>query len=254
MRQTVLWLALAAAVIAPEAAVAQGGPGFLFDRPRVSIGLRTGYVLPTISSPLFDDAREWYNLNRFDFDAPYLGGEIAARVSERWDIALGAGWSRATSRSHYRDFVEEVGGARLEIEQENRFETVSATLGARYYFSDRGRRVGRFAWVPAALTPFVGAGAGVTWYDFQQAGDFVDQGDPGCPDACPIYTDLLTTDGAGATVYAGLGADISLGKQVYLSAEGRYSLANGGVTGQYSAYDDIDLSRLQLIAGISLRW
>jgi hypothetical protein len=62
------------------------------------------------------------------------------------------------------------------------------------------------------------------------------------------------TDGSGATLYAGLGADVSLGKQVYLSAEGRYSLGNAGVSGQYAAYDDIDLSRLQLIAGISLRW
>jgi hypothetical protein len=258
MRKIVLSLALlaglVAALVAPPAALAQGGPGFLFDRPRVSLGIRTGYILPTISSPLFDDARQWYNLNRFDFDAPYLGGEIAARVSERWDVALGGGWSRAASRSHYRQFVEEVGGTPVEIEQENRFQTVSATLGARYYLSDRGRRIGRFAWVPSAITPFVGAGAGVTWYELEQVGDFVDQADPACPDACPIYTDLLRTDGSGATLYAGLGADVSLGKQVYLSAEGRYSLGNAGVSGQYAAYDDIDLSRLQLIAGISLRW
>jgi hypothetical protein len=141
MRKIVLSLALlaglVAALVAPPAALAQGGPGFLFDRPRVSLGIRTGYILPTISSPLFDDARQWYNLNRFDFDAPYLGGEIAARVSERWDVALGGGWSRAASRSHYRQFVEEVGGTPVEIEQENRFQTVSATLGARYYLSDR---------------------------------------------------------------------------------------------------------------------
>ena len=254
MRKILLSLAAAAALALPQAAIAQGGPGFMFNRPRVSIGLRTGYVLPTIASPLFDDAREWYNLNRFDFDAPYLGGEIAVRVSERWDVALGAGWSRATSRSHYRDFVEEVGGTPLEIEQDNRFQTVSATLGGRYYFSDRGRRIGRFAWVPSSVTPFVAAGAGMTLYDLEQAGDFVDQGDPACPDACPIYTDVLSTDGSGAAVYAGLGADISLGRQFYFSAEGRYSLASGDVSGQYAGYDDIDLSGLQLIAGISLRW
>jgi hypothetical protein len=204
--------------------------------------------LPRISSPLFDEARARFNLNRFDFDAPYLGGEIAARVGERWDLALGVGWAQAESRSHYRNWVEEVGTQRLEIEQENRFQTVSATIGGRYYFSDRGRTIGRFAWVPSRITPFVGFGGGVTWYELEQAGDFV------VVDTGEIFADELTTDGAGATAYAGLGADLSLGKQLYLSAEARYLLANGGVRGQYADYDGIDLSGLQLITGISLRW
>jgi hypothetical protein len=45
-----------------------------------------------------------------------------------------------------------------------------------------------------------------------------------------------------------------LGKQFYLTAEGRYALANGEMSGQYAGYDGIDLSGLQLITGISLRW
>jgi hypothetical protein len=245
MKRVVLSAALAAALVMPAALSAQGGPGFLFNRPRVSIGIRTGYLLPRASNPLFEDARQDFNLNRFDFDAPYLGGEIAARVGERWDIAFGAGWGRSRSRSHYREWVDENG---LEIEQENRFQTISTTLGARYYFSDRGRRIGRFAWVPSTLTPFVSAGAGITWYELERAGEFIDV------DTFYIWPDVLETDGAGALAYAGLGTDISLGKQFYLSAEGRYALANAGVSGQYADYDNIDLSGLQLIAGLSLRW
>ena len=42
MRKVVLPLVLLAAVLAPHAALAQGGPGFLFNRPKVSIGIRTG--------------------------------------------------------------------------------------------------------------------------------------------------------------------------------------------------------------------
>jgi hypothetical protein len=254
MRRIVLTAALAAALVAPHTAFAQGGPGFLFNRPRVSVGLRTGYVLPRISSTLFDDARTFLNLNRFDFDAPYFGGDIAARVGERWDVALGVGWAESRSRSHDRDYVEQIGGNRVEIEQDNRFRRITATAGARYYLSDRGRSVGRFAWVPSRLTPFVGAGAGFTWYELEQRGDFVDRTDPACPQACPIYSDQLLTDGSGATVYATVGADLSLGKQFYLTAEGRYSLAHADVSGQYAAYDGIDLSGLQLITGISLRW
>jgi hypothetical protein len=248
MRRIVLGVALIATLVVPEAAFAQGGPGFLFNRPRVSIGFRSGYVLPRIASPFFDEARARFNLNRFDFDAPYLGGEVAARVSERWDVALGVGWAQAKSDSHYRDWVEEVGSERLEIEQQNRFETVSANVGARYYFSDRGRTIGRFAWVPTRIAPYVGGGVGVTWYELEQAGDFVVE------ETGEIFSDELSTDGTGATVFAAVGADLSLGKQFYLTAEGRYSLANAEMSGQYAGYDGIDLSGLQLITGISLRW
>ena len=247
MKRIALALALLAALIAPEAGLAQGGPGFLFNRPRVSLGVRTGYVLPRISSPLFDEARQWYNLNRYDFDSPYFGAEIAARVSERWDIALGVGGAQSQSRSHYRDYVDADG---FEIEQQTRFRTITASLGGRYYLADRGRAVGRFAWVPQRLAPFVGGGAGVTWYELRQTGDFIDFNSTNWD----VVGDDLGSNGAGAMVYAGLGADLSLGKQFYFTAEGRYSLANGGVSGQYSAYDGIDLSGLQLIAGLSLRW
>jgi hypothetical protein len=247
MRRIVLTAALALALPVPHAALAQGGPGFLFRQPRVSVGLRTGYTMPRVSGLLFREVRQDFNVNRFDFDSPYFGGELAARVNERWDVALGVGGGEARSRSHYRNLVEVVGQDTLEIQQDNRFRTVSATVGGRYYFSDRGRAVGRFAWVPAAIAPFVGAGVGVTWYELERTGDFVDQYNE-------IWSQALQTDGSGATAYGGLGADISIGKQLYLSFEGRYSLADGGVSGEYSDYDGIDLSRLQLITGISVRW
>lgn len=247
MRKIVLFAALAATLVAPAAAMAQGGPGFLFNRPKVALGLRVGYVVPRISGQIFDDARRDYNLNRFDFATPYIGGEIAARVSERWDIALNAGWGRSETRSHYRDWVDQDG---FEIEQDTRFQQVTTTLGARYYFADRGRRVGRFAWVPSTLTPFIGGGAGFAWYELEQAGDFIDFGSP----TYDIVGDLVETSGTGLAGYLSLGADLSLGKQLYLTGEVRSVLAEASAGGQYRLYDGVDLSGLQFITGISLRW
>lgn len=245
MNRVALTLALAAALTLPAVAEAQGGPGFLFNRPRVSIGVRTGYSVPRAESTIFQDAFQQFKLNDWDMASPYLGGELALRMSERWDVALTAGWARSRSQSEYREWVDQ---DLLPIEQETMFQTVSTTLGGRYYFSDRGRSVGRFAWVPSRLAPFVGAGVGYTWYDFTQRGDFVDF------QTLDIVGDELRTDGSGATAYAAAGADLSVGKQFYLSGEARYSVASSGVRGEYSAYDGIDLSGLQLTAGISLRW
>lgn len=247
MRKIVLFAALAAAMVSPHAALAQGGPGFLFNRPRVALGLRVGYVVPRISGTIYDDARRDYNLNRFDFATPYVGGEIAARVSERWDVALNAGWGGSETRSHYRDWVDEDG---LEIEQDTRFQTVTTTVGARYYFADRGRRIGRFAWVPSTFTPFVSGGLGFTWYELEQAGDFIDFGSP----TMDIVTDLVETSGTGAAAYVSLGTDVSMGKHFYLTGEVRSVLAGAEAGGQYALYDGVDLSGLQFITGISLRW
>ena len=245
MKRIALTLALAAALTLPTVVAAQGGPGFLFNRPRVSIGIRTGYTVPRAESTIFQDAFQQFKLNGWDMSSPYLGGELAVRLSERWDVALSSGWARSRSPSEYREWVDQ---DLLPIEQETTFQTVSATVGGRYYFSDRGRSIGRFAWVPSRLAPFVGAGVGYTWYDFEQKGDFVDF------QTLDIVGDELSTDGSGATAYAAVGADLSVGKQFYLSGEARYNLASGGVRGEYSGYDGIDLSGLQVTAGISLRW
>ena len=255
MNRVALTLTLTATLVLPAVAEAQGGPGFLFKRPKVSIGIRTGYSVPRAESDLFQDAFQQFKLNDWDMASPYLGGELAIGVSERWDVALTGGWARSRSVSEYREFIECTVAVtpcpaqnQLPINQTTTFQTVSTTVGGRYYFGDRGRSIGRFAWVPSRLTPFVGAGVGYTWYDFMQRGDFVDF------QTLEIVGDELRTDGSGATAYAAAGADLSVGKQFYLTGEARYVVANGGVRGEYSGYDGIDLSGLQVTAGISLRW
>ncbi len=99
MKRIALSAALAVMLAAPAAGVAQGGPGFLFSRPNVSLGIRTGYTLPRASSHIFQFSREEFTLNQFDFDAPYLGAEFAFRLSERWDAAISAGWSESNGLS-----------------------------------------------------------------------------------------------------------------------------------------------------------
>jgi hypothetical protein len=252
MKKVAFVLVLVAGLVAPDEAFPQGGPGFLFRTPRVSAGLRVGYQLPRASSNLFDDVRAFYTLSRSDFGALHLGGEVAVRVRERWDVALGVGWARSSSQSEYRDWVDE---DRLPIEQETVFERFSGTAGAKYYLARRGRTIGRFAWVPARFAPYVGGGVGFTYYEFEQFGDFVALDTcVGDPPACDIVYDRLLTTGTGAAAYAAAGADFSLGKQFVLTSEARYHLGSGPMRGPYRRFDRIDLSGLQLTAGVAVRW
>ena len=253
--KTILLAALVAGLTLPAATAAQGGPGFMFENPRVSLSLRTGYQLPRVDSNIFEFPLDSLTLSRTDFASPLLGGEIAVRVTDRLDVAAGLGWARARSASEYVNWLE--GG--VPIEQVTTFETLHASVGAKYYFTERGRSVGRFAWVPSRFSPYLGGGIGVVDYEFTQEGDFVDFEsivvDPvdGSVSA-DIFSDRLLTEGTGFAGYFGGGIDITLGRQFVLNGEARYTLANGPVGGSYSSFDRIDLAGLQLLAGIGIRF
>lgn len=247
MRKSALRLALVAGMSLPAATAAQGGPGFLFESPRVSLGFRTGYQLPRVDSNIFEFPLDSLTLSQEDFGSPWLGGELAVRANDRLDLAFGVGWARARSRSEYVNWVD------LDdqpIEQVTTFETLTWTLGAKLYFTGRGREIGRFVWVPSRLAPYIGGGVGIVDYEFIQEGDFIDFQSP----THDVFYDYLETDGTGFAGYFNAGTDVALGRRAVLTAEARYTLSDGSVNGAYASFDRIDLSGLQLLAGLGVRF
>ncbi|HET9948510.1 MAG TPA: outer membrane beta-barrel protein [Longimicrobiales bacterium] len=247
MKRTALLAALLPALALPTAAAGQGGPGFLFSEPDVSLVFRAGYTVPRLDSDIFVFPLDSLTLGKSDFAGPFFGGELAVRLAERWDVALSGGWSGSESRSEYENWVDQ---DRNPIEQVTRFDRWALTLGGKYYLSDRGRTIGRFAWVPRRFSPYLGGGIGIMGYAFEQEGDFVDFQSP----TQEIFRDRLRTTGTGFAGYVNAGTDFSLGKHVFLSAEARYNLGSGGVGGPFSDFERVDLAGLQVTGGIGLRW
>jgi hypothetical protein len=241
--RTVFFTAFTACLL-PQMAAAQGGTGFLFQQPRVSVGPRFGFSMPAVNSELFDFSRRQFTLDKGDFRSPYLGGELAVRVADRLDFVTDFGWSRSTTDSEYRDW-EDLDD--LPIEQETTFERKSLTFGARYYLGPRGRAVGQFAWIPSRVVPFVGAGAGIMWHDFNQVGDFVDF------DTLDIFRDSLRSSGASPIADVRGGVDISLGRRVFFTGEARYNFGSGETGPDFVGFDGIDLSGFRLVVGVSFR-
>jgi hypothetical protein len=246
---------LAVLLAAPAVASAQGGPGFLFKRPSVAIAVRAGYVLPGGGGQLFDYVLDEFiplgadTLSSWSFDSPYLGGEFAVRPWERWDVVAAVGWTRSRRITEYRDYVEDVSPTvSVPIEQETTFEVVTATVGTRYYLQDRGRRVSTLAWVPSRFAPFVGTGVGVSWYSFAQQGDFLDTG------TLVISSDYLESRSQGFSWYANGGMDVTLGKNVLLTGELRYSLSKAAVKESYVGFDNIDLGGVHFLVGLGFQF
>lgn len=242
-------LGVLASIIAPGRAAAQlGGQGFMFRQPTVSMALHGGYALPMARSDLFDQTFTDLFLDRHDFESPYFGGEISVRVSNRWDVSLEVGHAWSSVRTEWRDFVE--GDDERPIRQTVDFSRTPVTVGGKLYLTDRGRTIGRFVWVPSRVTPFVGAGAGVMRYRFQQDGDFVDH------ETLEIFTDRLEQVGAAFTAHGSLGLDVMLKNMLYLTPQARYTWARGGLDETiYGDFEEpMDLSGFQLTLGLGLRF
>lgn len=242
-------LAACAAVFAPgEVVLAQGGDGYLFKEPRVTFKLETGYGFQRASSDIYDFLTDELTLGQRDFDAPYFGGELAVRVSERLDLALSVGYQGSSTRSEFIDFYEPVGGAEVPITQVTEFDLVPATVSLRYFPFERGRSIGRFAWVPRSIAPFVGGGVGVLSYDLRQWGDFVDF------ETLEIFSDDFRSDGQSLLARASAGVNISLGQQFLFTLEGRYGWSSADLVGDFVGFEPIDLDGAQLVGGIAVRF
>ena len=242
-----LWAAATGLLVvsSPADVLAQGGEGYLFKQPMISISLRAGLSMPRAGSDLFAFTTEELTVEKNDFNAPVLEGRIAVRVNDRVDLMATVGGGSSTTRSEFREWE---GSDGLPIEQTTTFSMVHFTLGARAYLTDRGRAVGSLAWIPAKITPYVGAEAGWIFHEFLQEGEFVDY------DTFDVFNDYFRSEGTAPTVQALAGVDYSINNRVMLTTEARYGWANDELGIDFVGFEALDLSGFQVTAGFTVRF
>jgi hypothetical protein len=239
-------LAALGALAAPSTASAQrSGDGFLFGQPAGTFTLRGGFDRASAGSDVFSQAIDQLTLGRNDFSALSVGADLAFRLAPRLDVAFGAAYSGSEAPSEFRDFVDQDD---LPIEQSTTLRRVPLTASLKAYLAPRGRSIGRFAWVPSKIAPYVGGGGGAMWYRFQQQGDFVDF------ETNEIFPDELESSGWTPTGHALAGIDVSLGPRFLLTGEGRYTWARASLGNDFVGFDRIDLSGFALTAGVAVRF
>lgn len=232
---------LVASVAVVPAVQAQSGDGFLFGTPDAQFTLRAGWSHANAKGDLFDEITNRLTLNRGDFSGPMVGAELAVRMAPRLDFTVDGSWTGRTKSSEYRNLVD---NNNLPIEQSTQFTRVPLTVNLKYYLTDRGRSIGRFAYIPSAVTPWLGAGGGVEWYRFRQVGDFVNY------NTMNVFNANVNSDGWTGVGQAMAGADFTLTPRIALTADARYVLAHAKLSSDFVGFNDpIDLSGLS--AGLS---
>jgi opacity protein-like surface antigen len=238
----------AAALVAGVTATAsaQGsGNGFLFEQPAGSLTLSGGYAHASAGSDIFSFTTNQLSVDKSDFSGLTLGADLAIRVAPRFDIVLGTSYAGTSTPSSYRSLVDQ---NNQEITQTTDFRRVPVMASVKAYLTDRGRSVGRFAWVPSRFAPYVGVGGGAVWYRFRQHGDFVDANDNS------VFTADLNSSSWAPAVQGLAGLDFTLTPHLALTGEAKYIWAHGKLSDSFSGFDNIDLSGLSTTIGLTFRY
>jgi hypothetical protein len=217
-------------------------PDFLFGQPDGTLGIRFTWLSGRSASDWYDFVTDQLTLEKKNFNGPGVGTDLGITLTRRMDLLVGFDYSQTTTPSEYRRFVD---NNRLPIEQTTEMRSAMFTGGLKFALTERGRSVGRLAWVPRKVVPFAGAGGGAVWFKVRQFGDFVDYVD------LSVFTDAFEANGWAPTAHVFGGVDIRVLRRGYVTFDARYTWASGELGPDWIDFERIDLSGLRLTAGIN---
>ena len=227
----------------PVAEAQSAGNGFLFAAPKGSWMFRAGYDVASARSDLFSFTTDRLTLGHSAFSGPTADLELALRTGSRTDVLFAASYAGIRRGSEFRRFVDQAGNP---IQQTTTFQRVPLTISLRWFPTSRGRSVGNFAWIPARVAPYVGAGGGMIWYRFQQSGDFIDFTDS------EVFPARLGSAGWTPAGRGFAGLEYTLSPRLALTGQASYLWAKARLGNDFSNFDRIDLSGLSTTVGLSV--
>jgi Outer membrane protein beta-barrel domain len=253
----VVWTCAAVALVLPTPAIGDQIPSssgasapsapadFMLSRPRVTFGVRGNWIFASAGSDIYDFVTDTLTIEKSSFNAPAIGGEASVNITPRLDIGFGLEYSKQDMASEYRDTVERLpNGTTIPIVQTTSLQHSDFYVSAKFALLPRVRRISRFAWIPRSFVPYVGAGAGISKYNLEQDGDFVDFVDD------HIFNDSFRSHGWTPSFHVFGGTDIQVYKRMFISLEGRYMWADAPLGPDFVDFDPIDLGGFRFGAGL----
>lgn len=217
-------------------------PDFVFGQPGFSLGIRGLWKQARAEGDLYDFVTRELTLERSDFNAPGIAFDVGFALTSRLDALVGIDFSLTSAGSQDREYPVDTEG--IPIEQKTELSQLGVTGSLAFALAPRGRAIGQYAWIPSRVVPYVGAGGGLTRYEFVQFGDWVDFVD------LSVFTATFRTRGWGLSAHLLGGVDIRMTPHVLLTTEVRRLWARGEVGGDFVGHDPVDLGGLHLGVGV----
>ncbi len=232
---------------------AQANPDFRFGQPRFSVAFRGLQVRPRATGELHTLLHENFfvrtspeddpldpTAGRMNFNATGVGFDIGFGAGSRLETRVGVDYAlvRALTEDRYNE--DEFG---LPIEQDTELAQWNVHGELALALAPRGRAIGQYVWIPSAVVPYVGVGAGFVRYSTVMDGRFVDVVD------FTIFSERIESKGWAPSVHAFGGVDFRLTRNVLLTTEARYAWATAELDGVLAGFEH-DLTGLRISAGV----
>lgn len=202
--------------------------------------VRLGGFFPSGDSELWTDNEQVFTLEPSDFDDVTLGFTYLLSLNNHLEVGFNADFYEATARSAYRDD--------LSVEHDTQLQTWPLTVDVRIVPGGRYRQHGvRFARQPVW---YLGGGAGLVPWEYEEAGEFIDLSDP----AQPIFFDHFRDTGTAFELHALTGIELPVARRTNLVFEGRYSWVEDTLGGDFFGLGKIDLGGASGFVGAEFRF
>jgi len=228
-----------ARLILTVAALVLAGSGSAFAQ---GLDLRIGGFFPRGSETLFQDVRELYLVEKDDFYGLYGGVEYNHVVASNVEVGISVDGYKQTVQTSYRDYTRP---DNTEIRQQLKLWTLP--VGATVRILPTNKR--------ASFVPFVGGGVDAVFYEYEEAGDFIDFFDPDLA----IIPDLFHDSGTAFGVHAVAGIRVYINRDFAIVGEGRYQWATKEMGEDFAPNEPglvntIDLSGPSFTVGLHIRF
>jgi hypothetical protein len=215
-------------------------------RPDNSFQFRVGGFLPKGGGDLWNENEDIFTLSSSDFDDVTVGFSFVTPVSNNFEVGLNVDFYDGTVLSSYIDYLDEFD---YPIFHDTNLEMVPLTVdfrflpGGRYRMRHGGRQV---------LQPvlYLGAGAGVNLWQYEEIGDFIDFSDI----ELPVFPGRFKDSGAAFETHLLAGVELPLSPRFNLLLEGRYSWSDDTLGEDFAGFGDIEMGGLWINVGGSWRF
>lgn len=215
-------------------------------RPDRGFQVRVGSFMPEGGGRFWDDTENVFTLDISDFDDFNLGVTYLKGWGNHFEFGFNVDFYEATVLSEYRDFID---GSGFPIFHDTRLTTVPLTADIRFIPGGRFNKpgAGRFASRPML---YVGAGAGVNFWEYEEFGDFIEFDLPGQPISFGIFEDR----GTAFETHVLAGFEFPISPRVNLLGEGRYSWSDDKLQEDFAGFGKIELGGASANVGVSIRF
>ncbi len=199
-----------------------------------AVRIRAGLFEPQGDSAYWANTMDRYIGKPDDFQDATFAMDYLWRYRPSAGLLFSFGFFSGEELQSYLDYVDDQG---FEIDHTTTLDIADFTVAWLYQF---GRR-------DAAVQPYLGAGAGVVFWDLQEVGWFIDFADP----SQPVVSADYRTDGTTLEYFALAGIEVPISRAFSLLAEARWRRAEDDLSGEFAMDHEIDLSGTELTIGMS---